>query len=83
MADENPTGEVTHIPSDSAAIQTLLKELDWTYETLMLMADLVGAVQDGERVNFPSLKRATTTRLRESIERRDRAVDVLSAAVGT
>jgi hypothetical protein len=71
-------GEVTHIPDSRAATLTILRELDWAYESQMVLIDLIGDIPGRDQVvNYPNLRAISAQRLRESIERRDAAVAVL------
>jgi len=71
--------EVTHLPNQNAALATILKELDWAYESSMMLVDLIGNIQaDPEwRVNFTNLRAAVAKRLETSIRTRDAAIAVL------
>ena len=71
--------EVTHLPNQNAALATILKELDWAYESSMMLVDLIGDIQsDPEwRVNHTNLRAAVSKRLEKSIRTRDAAIAVL------
>ena len=71
--------EVTHLPNHHAALAAILKELDWAYESSMILVDLIGDIQaDSEwRVDYTNLRATVAKRLVKSLRTRDAAIAVL------
>lgn len=71
-------GELLHIPDRTTAMRTILDELDWSYKVQMHLIDLIGDIPGhDEAVHFGNLRNAAARSLRQSMERRDAAIQIL------